>query len=58
LHDQAVVAIEWADKLLGSLPERHLTVNLEIVDDKSRTLSMAATGHHEANLIKALEDRL
>ena len=58
LHDQAVVAIEWADKLLDSLPERHLTVNLEIVDDKSRKLSMAATGHHEVNLLLALMDAL
>ena len=58
LYDQAVVAIEWADKLLDNLPDRHLTVNMEIIDDHCRTLSLVATGHHEVNLIKALEDHL
>jgi len=58
LYDQAVVAIEWADKLLDNLPERHLTVNMEIIDDHCRILSLGATGHQAVNLIKALEDVL
>ena len=58
LYDKAVIAIEWADKLSDSLPARHLTVTMDIIDDNSRTLSLDATGHQEVNLIKALEDVL
>ncbi len=58
LYDQAVIAIEWADKLLVSLPDWHLTVSMEIIDDNRRTLSLYAAGHHEVNLLLALEDCL
>ena len=58
LYDQAVIAIEWADKLSDSLPERHLSVNMDIIDESCRNLSLEATGHHEVNLIRALEDVL
>lgn len=57
-YDQAVIAIEWADKLSDSLPERHLSVNMDIIDDSCRNLSLKATGHQEVNLIIALEDVL
>lgn len=55
LHDRAVIAIEWADKLLDGLPTDRLTVTMEIVEDNCRTLILDATGHAAVNLIKALE---
>ncbi len=55
LHGQAVIAIEWADKLSDDLPAEHLWVALEIIDDDCRTLSLKATGQNEVNLLKALE---
>ena len=55
LHGQAVLSIEWADKLLDGLPAEHLLVTLEIIDDDCRTLGLKATGHNAVNLIKALE---
>jgi tRNA threonylcarbamoyladenosine biosynthesis protein TsaE len=58
LYDQAVIAIEWADKLSDSLPASHLAVNMEIIDDNCRSLSLEATGHHEVNLLLALMDAL
>ncbi len=58
LYDQAVVAIEWADKLLDNLPDRHLTVSMEIIDDNCRSLSLGAAGHHEVNLLLTLLDAL
>ena len=56
LYDKAVIAVEWADKLSDSLPARHLSVNMDITDDNSRTLILDATGHHEVNLLLALMD--
>jgi tRNA threonylcarbamoyladenosine biosynthesis protein TsaE len=55
LHGQAVIAIEWADKLSDDLPAEHFWVALEIIDDDCRTLSLKATGQNEVNLLKALE---
>ena len=58
LYGQAVIAIEWADKLSDNLPAKHLLVTMEIIDDNSRTLSLDATGQNEVNLIKALDGEL
>ena len=55
LHGQAVLSIEWADKLSDGLPAEHLLVTLEIIDDDCRTVGLKATGHNVVNLIKALE---
>ena len=58
LHGRSVIAIEWADKLLGGLLANHLTVRMNITDRDNRTLSLEAAGHDEVNLIRALEDAL
>jgi len=55
LHGQAVIAIEWADKLSDGLPAEHLVVTMKIIDDDCRTLDLNATGHNVVNLLKALE---
>jgi tRNA threonylcarbamoyladenosine biosynthesis protein TsaE len=55
LHGQAVIAIEWADKLSDGLPAEHLLVTMKIIDDDCRTLDLNATGHNAMNLLKALE---
>ena len=55
LYDQAVIAIEWADKLSGNLPAGYLSMNFEIIGDEDRKISLIAYGHNEINLIKALE---
>ena len=55
LHGQAVIAIEWADKLSDGLPAEHLLVTMKIIDDDCRTLNLNATGHNATNLIRILE---
>jgi len=55
LQGQAVIAIEWADKLSDDLPAEHLLVALEIIADDCRKLNLKATGQNEVNLVKALE---
>ena len=58
LYGQAVIAIEWAEKLTGRQPAEKLLVTMEIIDDECRKLTLDATGHDEVNLIRALEDAL
>lgn len=55
LHGQAVIAIEWAEKLSDGLPAEHLLVTIKIIDDDCRKLDLIATGHNEMNLLKTLE---
>ncbi len=55
LYDQAVIAIEWAEKMSGNLPAGHLTMTFEITDDDYREIRLIAYGHKLANLLKALE---
>ena len=56
LYDQAVIAIEWAEKLTDNQLAEHLTMRFEIIDDDSRRITMIGSGHNLANLIKALEN--
>ena len=55
LYDQAVIAIEWADKMSDDLPAEHLTMTFEIADNDCRIISLIAYGHNAVNLIKTLE---
>ena len=55
LHGQAVIAVEWAEKLSDGLPAEHLLITIKIIDDDCRKLDLIATGHNETNLLKALE---
>ena len=55
LYDQAVTAIEWAEKMSNDLPAEHLAMTFEITKDDYRNISLIAYGHNLVNLIKALE---
>jgi len=55
LHDPAVIAIEWAEKMSDDLPAEHLTMVFEITGDDYRKINLIAYGHNLVNLIKTLE---
>ena len=55
LYDQAVIAIEWAEKMWNDLPAEHLTMSFEITDNDHRRINLNACGHNAVDLIKALE---
>jgi len=55
LYDQAVIAIEWAEKMTDDLAAEHLTMTFKITDDDYRKISLIAYGHNVRNLIKTLE---
>ena len=57
-YDQTVVAMEWAEKLAGDLPDSHLTLTFEIIDDEKRKVILLAYGHHEVDLLKRIENKI
>jgi tRNA threonylcarbamoyladenosine biosynthesis protein TsaE len=50
LDDDGVVAIEWAERMGENLPPNHVMVQFEIIDDKTRKISIIPTG------VKAVDD--
>jgi len=55
LYDQAVLAIEWADKLSQNLAGGCLSLQFEIIDCACRRIHLIAYGHNEINLLKDVE---
>jgi tRNA threonylcarbamoyladenosine biosynthesis protein TsaE len=58
LYDQAVLAVEWADKLADKLFGEYLSLRLEIIADDFRKITLIAYGQNGVDLIKALEAQL
>lgn len=54
LHDDDVVVIEWADRLPGLLPDEHLAVHFEYLDENRRRLTFIARGTHYVELLRAI----
>jgi tRNA threonylcarbamoyladenosine biosynthesis protein TsaE len=55
LQQNAVIAIEWADRLFGETLSGHLRLFFRMVDEGTRQIDMFAYGHQADNLLKALE---
>jgi tRNA threonylcarbamoyladenosine biosynthesis protein TsaE len=51
----AVIAIEWAEKLLGETFSSHLELRLRIIGENTRQFDIFAYGHRTGDLLKALE---
>ena len=58
LREDAVIAIEWADRLLAGVLSDHLELRLKIIDENTRCIDMFAYGHPAGNLLKALETQI
>ena len=54
LSQNAVVAVEWAEKMPDDLMAAGLALSFDIIDDKTRKINVIAYGHEAAGLIKAL----
>ncbi|MGD9281891.1 MAG: tRNA (adenosine(37)-N6)-threonylcarbamoyltransferase complex ATPase subunit type 1 TsaE [Desulfobacterales bacterium] len=55
LQEDAVIAIEWAEKFLGEMLSSDLELRLKIISENTRQIDIFAYGHRVANLLKALE---
>ncbi len=49
-----IVVIEWAARIGALLPEDHLAIGLDLVDDRTREISLAAAGPRSERLLEAL----
>ena len=58
MYDQAVIAIEWAEKMSHQLPDHHLAMTFEIINDNDRKINLNAFGHSIVNLTKPLNERI
>ena len=58
LYQDAIVAIEWADKLPEGSLLHHLKFQFKIISETSRQIDIFAYGHAERNLLKAFEKRI
>lgn len=57
LWSDGVVAIEWADKFPKKSIKEYLAVHIDILNDKSRKISMTAHGLRGKNLIKNYREK-
>lgn len=55
--DQAVVAIEWADRLDNEALSDYISIHFEITDQDSRKIIISGTGSDEESLIEGLRVR-
>lgn len=54
LKSDGVVAIEWAERLCGELPQEVIAMDLTILEDDSRQIHIIAYGHNAVDLLKRL----
>jgi tRNA threonylcarbamoyladenosine biosynthesis protein TsaE len=57
LHSGGVAVLEWADRWPEILPEDALTVELSIVDDRSRRITFSGSHPRTASLIESLRKK-
>lgn len=55
LQADAVIAIEWAEKLSQDMLLNHLQLRFDIIDENTRRIDMFAYGQPADNLLKALK---
>ncbi|HUV50625.1 MAG TPA: tRNA (adenosine(37)-N6)-threonylcarbamoyltransferase complex ATPase subunit type 1 TsaE [Anaerolineae bacterium] len=55
LHGKGVVAVEWADKLSKDFLSEYVTIHFEILNDKSRKITITVDGHDKCNLIEEIK---
>lgn len=54
-HPEHVIAIEWPALIASELPEDHLALKFEIIDDEKRNISIRAYGLNAQDVIKRLD---
>ena len=54
LHQDAVIAIEWADRLSGDMFPDHLALEFKLTGEESRQIDIFAYGHPVGDLLRAL----
>ena len=58
LQADAVIAIEWAEKLSPDMLLNHLQLRFDIINENTRQIDLFAYGHPAGNLLKALPNSI
>jgi len=56
LEQNAVIAVEWAEKLSRAMLADHLKLQFKLISDEIRQIDIFAYGQASANLIEALQN--
>ena len=54
-EDDALTVIEWSQFIEDLLPNESLTINIEVIDETSRHITIEAKGEHYEVMKEALE---
>ena len=57
LQKNAVIVIEWAERLSAEILSGYLELRLKIIGENTRQIDIFAYGHKAGNLLKALESQ-
>ena len=52
LYGDGVCVVEWADKAPGAFPPEHLSIRLEVLDEDTRRIRLAADDERHRSLIE------
>ncbi len=58
LFDGGVAAIEWADRVPEALPERRIDVDLAIIDDRRRQITLFGRYPRAVEIIKSIAENM
>ncbi|MGD0898566.1 MAG: tRNA (adenosine(37)-N6)-threonylcarbamoyltransferase complex ATPase subunit type 1 TsaE [Thermoguttaceae bacterium] len=57
-ESDALVLVEWADRVAGSLPRQRVEIRIEVTGDQSRRMEIAAVGPRYESLVERLRSVL
>jgi len=57
-YGQGVSAVEWADRVLGSLPEENLLIEINYLYENSRQITFSPHGKRYEGLLRAFKNQL
>jgi len=58
LSGEGIVAIEWADRWPGELPEETIQIELRMIDEHTRELRFSGSHPRAKDIIRALKERV
>ena len=56
-NGKGIVAIEWAERCLQSLPDDYLKIEISIADDEKRTFILTSYGDMAANVLRLISNK-
>lgn len=58
LMSEGPFLVEWAERVRSALPQEHLWINMNYLDEEQRSLTFIPTGKRYANMVEKLRNRV